>query len=565
MNSSKTSSLRFVMFFTLLGAVFAFSHVRLAWTDGDEGRYLAISSSIAKGLGQVEEYYPEPQPETITPSGYVWYLAGWVRAFGLQRLTWVRLSSVIPFILFVACFSVLVLGRTRRSDAGLWLAGTLIVFGAFQVQLLRYAWNLMSETSFIFLTYLFFAIQERGSGENNRTGASVLLGVLAACATMVRPVGIALAVAGGIHFLFRRQWKDLVAFSLAFAVAYAPQVARTWCILGVPFAHMTHYHATGSLVQSVAALLSTMWKGWLGYYFTSIPSDLFFYVFGGDGFLGKLGLASLSRPLMWLVAAIVSIGFFRRLPRMRMADWFWLVFWAMVCTYDIGTEAHAPGAFRFNPRFLAPVLPLAALYFASGTDWLVRHFPLLGTRARPVGTAILSTVAAYTLLVSLAVGAICVKNTWKFRGLPAWAPERVASSGNADDLAFARYIEVAEWAGPHLPPNALIASRKPQQTFLFSGLKGFRYDSDWLDVAIQDVWQNAVAYGRHGPIYLLQDAFPASGGYGNTRVQVLDPAITAHADDLRLAYATEDPVTRLWLVVPTAQEGAENSVSPPVP
>ena len=97
MDTSKTSSIRFVLFFTLLATLFAFSHVRLAWTDGDEGRYLAISSSIAKGLGQVEEYYPEPQPETITPSGYVWYLAGWVRTFGQQHLTWVRLSSVIPF------------------------------------------------------------------------------------------------------------------------------------------------------------------------------------------------------------------------------------------------------------------------------------------------------------------------------------------------------------------------------------------------------------------------------------------------------------------------------------
>lgn len=565
MTSTNTSPVRFVLFFTLLGALFAFSHIRLAWTDGDEGRYLAISSSIAKGLGQVEEYYPEPQPETITPSGYVWYLAGWIRAFGQERLTWVRLSSVIPFILFVSCFATLVFLRVRRAGDGLFVAGCLVIFGALQVQLLRYAWNLMSETSFLFLTYLFFALQERESDGQARVGTSILLGILAACGTMIRPVGIALAVAAGIHFLFRRKWKKLVAFSLAFAVAYAPQVVRTWCILGVPFAHMTHYHASGSLLQTVAALLSTMWKGWLGYYFNSIPSDLFFYVFGGDGILGKLGLAVLARPLMWLVSAIVAIGFFRRLPRMRMADWFWLVFWGMVCTYDIGTEAHAPGTFRFNPRFLAPVLPLAALYFASGIDWLLRHFPRIGTRTRAIRSAILATLAAYTLLISLAIGAICLKNTWKFRGLSSWAPERVASSGNADDLAFARYIEASEWASTHLPPNALIASRKPQQTFLLSGLKGFRYDNDWLDDANRDVWQNAVDYGRYGPVYLLQDAFPASGGYGNTRVQLLDPAIAAHADEIRLAYATEDPVTRLWLVVPSTPEQTDQPPLPPVP
>lgn len=542
----------FVLFFTLLALLFALAHVRLAWTDGDEGRYLAISSSIAKGLGQVEEYYPVPQPETITPSGYVWYLAAWIRVFG-QRLEWIRLSSVIPFALFVGCFSLLVLRRVLRAGGGVWLAGCLVVFGALQVQLLRYAWNLMSETSFLFLTFLFFALQE-GDGTEENLPRNALLGIVAACSCLVRPVGIALALAGGIHLLLHRRWKPLLAFSFAFAVAYAPQIIRTWILLGVPFAHMTHYHETGGLLQTAFALLSTMWKGWLGYYFRSVPSDLFFYVFGADGFLGKCGLLVLSKPLTWLVAAAIGIGFFRRIPRMRMADWFWIVFWALVCTYDIGTEAHAPGAFRFNPRFLVPVLPLAALYFASGLDWCVHALSRNGRRAGViVGTAI-SGMALYTLLISAAVGVICLKNTWKCRGLHAWAPERVASSGNADDVAFARYIETAVWAGSNLPPQSIVASRKPQQTFLFSGLKGFRYDSDWIGDAPHDVWENAVAYGCHGPVYLLQDAFPAEGGYGNTRVQILDPAIAAHESDLRLVYATEEPATRLWLVLPTSSK-----------
>ena len=201
----------FVLLLTLLGLCFALTHVRLAWTDGDEGRYLAISSSIAKGLGQVEEYFPEPIPETITPSGYVWYLATWIRVFG-PRLEWVRLSSVLPFVGFVACFAALVCKRTRRSGIGLWLAGCLVVFGAFQVQLLRYAWNLMSETSFLFLTYIFFVCQERPEEGKESVWDATLLGVLAAAATLVRPVGIALALAAGVYYFFRKKWKLLLVF-----------------------------------------------------------------------------------------------------------------------------------------------------------------------------------------------------------------------------------------------------------------------------------------------------------------------------------------------------------------
>lgn len=560
MDTDKHVFWKTVWILALLGTCFAFFHVRLAWTDGDEGRYLAISSSIAKGLGQVEEYYPVPQPETITPSGYVWYLAAWIRAFG-SHLEWVRLSSVLPFVGFVACFAAFVLRRSRRAGIETWLAGCLVVFGAFQVQLLRYAWNLMSETTFLCLTYLFFALQEEKDPGTESCWTDALLGVLAACATLVRPVGIALALAGGIHFLFRRHWKALFSFSAAFAVAYAPQVIRAWCLLGVPFAHMTHYHATGSMLQSLIVLLSTMWKGWIGYYFRSVPSDLFFYLFDGDGIMGKLGLSFLVCPALWLIAAIIAIGFFRRVPRLRMADWFWMIFWALVCTYDIGTEAHAPGAFRFNPRFLVPVLPMAALYFASGIDWgaqvLAQHWKwALHTR-----NTLFAGFAAYAFLISLAVGAICLKNTWQFRGHASWSPVRVASSGNADDVAFARYIETCTWAASNLPPNAVIASRKPQQTFLFSGLKGFRYDSDWLDDNVRDVWQNAVSYGLYGPVYLLQDAFPATGGYGNTRVQILDPLIAAHQDGLSLVYATEAPVTRLWLISSTAQDTGASPIS----
>lgn len=565
MDTSKTSSIRFALFFTLLAALFTFAHVRLAWTDGDEGRYLAISSSIAKGLGQVEEYFPEPQPETITPSGYVWYLAGWIRAFGQQHLTWIRLSSVIPFILFVSCFSVLVLQRVRRAGDGLFVAGCLVVFGAFQVQLLRYAWNLMSETCFLFLTYLFFAVQERREDSDVGLGRAAVLGIVAACATLVRPLGIAFPLAAGIHFLFHRRWKPLLVFSAVFAFAYAPQIIRTWCILGVPFAHMTHYHAAGSPLQSIIAMVSTTANGWIGYFFRDLPADLFFYLFGGGGFLARVGLSGLSIPLGWLVSGVVAVGFLRRIPHFRVAEWFWCFYWFLFCSYNEITGLVGPGNFHFQPRYLAPVLPLAALYFASGIDWLARTAACGWKGAFRLRNATFAGVAAYALLVSMAVGAICLKNTWRFRGQKAWSYERLASSKNADDLALARYAEAAEWASANLPSNALIASRKPQQTLVFSGLKGFRYDFDWRDSANRDVWLNALSYGQYGPVYLLQDAFPATSGYGNTRVQLLDPAIAAHAADLHLVYETEEPVTRLWLVIPTSPEQTAPPLPPPAP
>jgi hypothetical protein len=436
------------------------------------------------------------------------------------------------------------------------------VFGALQVQLLRYAWNLMSETTFLFLTYLFFVLQEKeGNGED--LWRNVLLGTVAAAACLVRPVGIALAVAGGIHFLLHRQWKALFAFSGAFTLSYAPQIIRTWSLLGVPFAHMTHYRSDTSMMTSSLGVLANMWKGCLGYFFRFLPEDLFFSFFGPSGLLGRLHLVSLSSPLKWLVACFVATGFFRRCRHMQMAEWFWIVYWAMFCTYNVGSEPVVEGGFRFQPRYLAPILPLAALYFADGIDLACHWLEGLCQQFSHVRDAVIASVAFYALLTTLAVGGICLRNTWRFRHQNAWSPERVRSSGNEDDIAFARYIETADWAAGHLPSNAVIGSRKPQHTFLFSGVKGFRYDTDWLDNGPHDVWSNTLAYGRFGPVFLLEDAFPASGGYGNTRVQVLEPTIAAHASELRLVHATEEPETRLWLVLPTADgmEGIPSSAT----
>ena len=540
---------RFVLVCTLLGAVFSLFHVRLAWTDGDEGRYLSLAHAVANGLGQVEEYMPEPQPETLSPTGYVHYLAAWVGAFGM-RLGWVRLSSVLPSALFVGAFAWLVAERRKWPR---WIAGCIVVFGALQVQVLRYAWNLMSETSFLFLAFLCLAIAGK---RNEKWFDALLAGAVAAAATLVRPVGIALALAGGLHYLLRRKWKALVFFCAAFGVVYMLEIIRTWRLLGVPFAYMTHYQSRGMGEASNLSVFSNLWKGWIGYYFQFMPDGMFFSFFGGGGLLERVRLAFLERPFMWLVSALVAVGWFRNLRRPGMTEWFWLFYWTMFCTYNMGSEPVAEGGFRFQARYLAPAFPLAAIYFAEGLDWICIR---LGGHPRKWGAVVrdsaIAGVATYALLTSLVVGAICLKNTWRFRGQKAWSYERLASSGNADDMALARYAEAAEWAGSNLPANAVIGARKPQHTFLFSGLKGFRYEMDWLNSNVRDVWGNAVAYGRYGPVYLLQDAFPATGGYGNSRVQCLDPAIAAHEAELELVYSTGEPVTRLWLVRETGLNG----------
>ncbi len=283
--------------------------------------------------------------------------------------------------------------------------------------------------------------------------------------------------------------------------------------------------------------------GAIGYFFYHLPREMFFSLMDYRCLLCKIHAGWLIWPVSLGISVSVLVGFLGRLRSPRMGEWFWLFYWPIICSWNAGSEAPVYG-FHFQPRYLLPILPLAALYFVDGTIIISSLLIRRETWARRAWMTVAFSCAVYVLVTSLAVGGVRLRNEWRVRGLSAWSPARVE---RIEDAAFARYIEAGLWLKENTPTNVVIASRKPQHTYLFSKRKGFRYDTDWLGED-RDIWGNILAYRQYGPVYILQDAFPAESGYGQSRVHGLDPAIMTHAGDLEMVFETKEPVTRVWRV-----------------
>ncbi len=532
---------RVILAITFLSIALTLGFIKRTWTDGDEGRYLSLARSVSLGHGQTAIHLPRPVPEWLTPPAYVWML-GMLDRISHSNMTALRLSSAVSMILSAWLFALYAARATRLDPLSLFCA---LAVGLFSVQTLAHGWLLMTEATYMAVAALILYLAAR-SGENPSPRVAFAIGLLSGLSMLIRPAGMAFAPAILIVLLLRRSWLGCATFLLGLALAYSPAIIRSYHLVGVPFPHMTHFEGSpGHSGQSLSplSLFHNIATSFPGYYFVHLPAHLFFSLFDYHCLLCKLHLASLVRPVSILIGLFIAIGFFARLRRPGVAEFYWLFSWPFLCVYNQPDYA-AAGIFLYQPRYLIPILPLAGFYLIEGFAALARRFPVRGIRILHILAA---ACAAYVLLAATGVAAVRVRNEWALRRLSDFAPARLLASSYDGDHALGRYIEAAQWLGSNAPPDAVVASRKPDHVYLISGLKGFRYDGADLRPS-SDVWSNIKNQQQYGPSFIIEDAFPADSGYGHTRIAGLLPVLAAHSNDLELIYETAAPVTRIWRV-----------------
>jgi len=520
----------------LLSAVLVLFHVNLTWQDGDEDRHLLVARAMAEGHGQVNLHLPEPDPEVMTPPAYPFALAMLLNLFG---------SSLVPLMAFSAmCYVgfVYVVARIAEEDDELMGAGAWAVtmVGCFGVFMLGYAWRIFSEMPYLLVAFLAFLVVLKGDREG--TAMDVIMGaILAALAALVRPVGIALFPAGVLHYAFRREWRNVLVFVAVVVAVYGPFVVRTYLLAGVPIPHMLVYDPEGTAMRaagsSIAGLLGTMAESLPYYFFHALPRRMFFSLFSEECLICMLGLRWLITPLTVLLSLGVLAGFLIKLRKGGLAECYWLIYWPMLGTFEQWPQ----------DRYLLPVIPLAALYLGVACTVAIRKLFAYQPRVRrKLTAAVLALPAVYVLLTAGGAGVVRLRNEIRAWGLHPWDPQRQLAIGWPDNRAFARYIQAGRWMGEHLPTNTVVVSRKPRHTYLFSGLRGHRYDG--VDVKGTSTWDRITRHAGARPVAILQDGFSAESGYGHSRISMLDPALEAHRGELELVYETEEPETRVWLL-----------------
>lgn len=533
----------------VLFALTAVAFVGRTWSDGDEGRYLSLARAVATGQGQVAAYLPQPRPETLTPPGYVWYLALLHRMSSGSMLA-MRLGSLAAFVLAGALFVRMLRADDRLSPV---LRAAAVAAGLFPVVYLSFAWQLMSEA--LFFLALFGALWALARARDRGGWAdAALAGAFAGLSLLVRPAGLALLVAGVLHLALRRRFRPAAVFAAVAVACYLPAVVRTVVLSGSALPHLSHFEggAGGVHESPLRVAAESIVQSFPRYFFFELPRHQFFSLFDHRSLLTRLHLGFAAGPLALAAALLVLAGSLARLRRPDAAVLFWWVYWPLLCAYN-QPDYRAAGTFFYQPRYLIPLLPLAAVYLCEGLALLARPWAAR-LRKDPAqlaaGPALLA--AAYVLLTGLGAAGVRLRNERPLWRYDDFAPERQLVRHNELDAAFGRYLESARWIGDHAPPDAAVASRKPDHVWLVSGARGFRYDAGDAEKAAHDIWSHMLEQGRGRPLLILQDAFPAETGYGRTRVNGLDPVLEAHRGELELLHETAAPVTRIWRVRPAA-------------
>ena len=528
----------FIVLIGIVATILSMSFINLSWTDGDEGRYFVLAKAIAGGHGQTNIHFPEPTPEWLSPPAYPWMLAMALKLLG-ESVVSLKLFSALCFIAFSLTFSKLV---ARHVEVDTIRGLGMCTIGLFGVFALSYSWLVFSETAFLLCAFLCtLAVLNTSKGSGWYWVA--LAGALAGLSVLIRPLGIALIPAGFLHYAIRKEWKHALLFCAASLLVNVPTIIRTYEIVHVPFAYMAFFSdASGtqtSVFVKLQGMVNTISAMLPHYFFTALPNRMFFSLFDHDCLLCLARVSWLIRPLQWLFCAIVLTGFTTRLRRIGVLEWFWLFYWPLISTHSVGLER------GIEDRYILPMIPIAAIYFVVGVEWIARaacgH---LKAAARTAATVIVILCSMYVLLTAVVTGWIRVHNEMDLRGLHAWAPERLEASGLASDASFARYVEAGNWIGDNTPGESVVISRKPEHTFLFSNRRGRRYDVG----GSEGVWNFMKSQLRFGPVIILQDAFTPDSGYGQERMATLDPVINAHPHDLTLLFQTEPPVTRVWQI-----------------
>lgn len=473
---------------------------------GDNAGYMILGQSLRTGHGYRDLYLPGAPLHTKYPPLYPALLAilgltgGGLQLFKLASLALTTASVWLAWRL----------GRALGgSAAGLAAAGLLAVSPA----LLEFSHVVLSEAPFTFFVVLSLV----GCAEE-RPLVSV---AAAAGAFLTRTAGLPLLVAVPVGFAVRGERRRAVASGILFAC-----LLGGWALfqrLGTPGEAgylsqltMVNPYDPGAGHVGAAGLLSRVAGNLWTYVSASLPHALTDVRPGPDG----------SFPLLLLGLVVTALAFADWLGRMaagiRTSELFALLY--------VGLLAVWPSVWT-DRRFLLPLLPLLFVYVVGGVARLAQRVRSEAAGMKPAGRKRRGRAAPAIALAALLLalpGALADGHEVPERAecLQSWR-----AGSPCDPPAFASFYAAARWAKSHLPPDAIVANRKPRIFYWISGLRG--------DVYPYSPEPEAVLRGldEMKARFVVVDALSA------TTARYLVPAIQAHAKRFGLLYREGDPPT----------------------
>jgi hypothetical protein len=180
-------------------------------------------------------------------------------------------------------------------------------------------------------------------------------------------------------------------------------------------------------------------------------------------------------------------------------------------------------------RFLLPLAPLILSYLGVAASRLVTFVEgrtrVAAAGAKPRWVRVAAALVTLAILPQVAFAVKGVPDQLAVTALHVRG-DRLAGY----DPTVRDYFAAAAWLGGHSPAGAVVVSRKPQFTYLFSGRKSILYPFGKPE-EIED------AIRRAGARYVIYDQL------GNSSSVYLWPYLLAHEDEWQVVHHEGDPPT----------------------
>jgi nitroreductase len=459
---------------------------------GDSAIYLLLADSLASGGGYRDVAHPATPPHVHYPPGLPGALAV-ARLGGAKNIPAAKaLLLVLGLAAGPAAYALL------RPRAGTAIAGLIAVWVAVHPDYIRTATMIGSDAPYLLLSLLaLLAVEASARQRGWRDWQGIAAWVASVAAALTRSVGLALIVVAPIYLAWRKAgptWRARLGAAVLLGMCYAaPAVGWEW------------WKATNPSPASMS--YTTLWQfrdelDWDKGKVAGLGDLIDRFVVNGRRCTRSLGGlvvgagSDRQRTVLGLaLLGLIAAGVARALRRGH-----WLVE-AYLVIVAVGTLANPQQPL---PRYLMTFLPFVLFYPAL----LLAAGGTAGHRSAviAVGLALLTAVATHDV-------------AGRERGLRP---------------PFSEYRDAARWMADNTPPDAVIVSRKPPLSYLWSGRKSVSFPRS-RNLALMDA-----EVRRWGVTHVVEDSFSALTG------RFLGPWLGEHGDDLILVHTRG--ATRVWML-----------------
>ncbi|MCG8474553.1 MAG: DUF2079 domain-containing protein [Cytophagales bacterium] len=496
---SKTS-----LYLTLLAVIFAagfsyvyYSHLHIS---GDNYDYLIFAKSILSGHGYQSPLSGEFQPTNHYPPGFSALLA----FFMVFTKKVSALKVMNGMLLLAGAFLSFFIAKRFTQNSGLaFVTACLVILNR---QLLHFASMLMSETAYMcFILLAMLCLFKYEDGKKTFWKSPFFWGTVLAssAAYYFRSVGISLAAAVMLHFLFRKRWKEMLAYAGSFVLLYLP-----WVVRNSSHGFKSRYFGTIMTVnpwrpeQGTISSFGEMWSKMLDNFDETVIRGFV------DALFPFMNIKYMQPQAWHLTALGIAVLLIVLWGAWNLGKYRFLMLGLLLANIGIFMLWHGGN----GSRYVTPIVPLLILCFYFGIFSLLR---LKWNTPRQ-----LQWMPFGFLLILL------------FMSKPLKQLHKIAQS--PEHPAYKNYFQIAKGVKRSLPKGVRIACRKPAMFYLHAErpVTNYKYSKDDQEV-IRDLVQKEVDY-----VVLEQLGYSSTGLY-------LFPAIQNNRELFTTRASLQNPNTYL--------------------